>query len=58
MTKSTRKTVPARKSHKAPRDPRRSRELLSVEELGVYSSSHQVDPWRGQIMQLAWDYCV
>ena len=47
-----------RKSRKAPRDPRWTRQPLSIEELGVYSSSHQVDPWRGQFMQLSWDYCV
>ena len=47
-----------RKSRKAPRDPRRSREPLSIEELGTYSSSHQIDPWRGQLVQIGWDYCV
>ena len=58
MSKSTRKTVSIHKSSKLPRDPRRSREPLSVEELGTYSSSHQVDPWRGQFVQLSWDYCT
>ena len=58
MAKSTRKTSTSRKSSKPPRDPRWTRQPLSVEELGVYTSSSQIDPWRGQIMQLSWDYCV
>ena len=56
---STRKSTP--KSHnprKTPRDPRWTRQPLSVEELGVYTSSHQIDPWRGQLVQIGWDYCV
>lgn len=48
----------ARKGEKSPRDPRRSREPIVVEELDNYTPSYQVDPWRGQFMQLCWDYCV
>ena len=57
---STRKTTPTYKGGKAsnPRDPRRSQEILSVEELGVYSSSSQIDPWLGQLVQIGWNYCV
>ena len=46
------------KGGKAPRDLRRVRELLHCEELDTYNSNIQVDPWRGQIMQISWDYCV
>ncbi len=53
---STRKAT--KKPHKQPRVPRRLRELLNVEELEVYNSNREVDPWRGQIMQIGWDYCV
>lgn len=46
-------------SRKLPRrDPRHTREQLSAEELGLYSFSTTVDPWRGQLVQLGWDYCV
>lgn len=61
MNKSTttRKTTPTYKGKASnPRDPRRAQEILTVEELGVYTSSSQIDPWRGQIMQLSWDCCV
>lgn len=56
---TTRKTTPTYKGKASnPRDPRRAQEVLTVEELGVYIHSQQVDPWRGQIMQLGWEYCV
>lgn len=68
MNKSTRKITPPKTTatHKGgkayspidPRDSHRAPEILTVEELGVYTSSHQVDPWRGQLVQLSWDYCV
>ena len=55
--KTTSPKAPAtHKGGKVPRDPRRLRGLLNVEDVGA--SNHQVDPWRGQIMQLSWDYCV
>ena len=57
-TKITSTSASTRKGGKTPRDPRWTRQPLSIEELGVYSSSHQVDPWRGQFVQLGWDYCV
>lgn len=58
MNKPTRKPATARRPHKQPRDPRRAQGLVTVEELGVYTPNYQVDPWRGQLMQLSWDYCV
>lgn len=54
----TTKTPPTPKGGKAPRVPRRLRELLNVEELDTYNSNREVDPWRGQMVQLSWDYCV
>jgi len=63
MNNPTRKITSTKPSthksgNKTPRDPRRLREFLHGEELGNYSSNRQVDPWRGQIMQLSWEYCV
>lgn len=61
MTKPTRKTSAVEKSPKQPRDPHRTRKLHAVEEmedLGEYVSNRQVDPWRGQFMQLGWNYCI
>ena len=54
--KSTRKSTP--KTRKHPRDPRWTRGNFSLEELEAYASSHQIDPWRGQLVQIGWDYCV
>ena len=62
MTKTTAKastpTSTPTSTRKTPRDPRWTRQPLSVEELGVYTSSSQIDPWRGQFVQIGWDYCV
>ena len=63
MNNSTHKTTSPKapatsKGSKALRVPRRLRELLHCEELEVYNSNREVDPWRGQIMQIGWDYCV
>ena len=57
---STRKTTPTYTGGKAPnpRDSRRAQEILTIEELGVYTSSHQIDPWRGQLVQICWNYCT
>ena len=57
MSKPTAKTTTPRKPHK-PRDPRRTWDLLNVEEMEVYTPNFQTDPWRGQLVQLSWDYCV
>ena len=54
--KTTSPKAPA--TSKALRVPRRLRELLNVEELDTYNSNREVDPWRGQMVQLSWDYCV
>lgn len=48
---------PTRKGGKAPRDPSRSR-VVSLPEEAYYASSQQIDPWRGQIVALSWEYCV
>ena len=55
---ATTKASTTSKGGKAPRDPSRSREILSVEEMGIYTSSHQIDPWRGQFVQIGWEHCV
>ena len=55
---ATTKASTTSKGGKAPRVPRRLRELLNVEELDTYNSNREVDPWRGQMVQLSWDYCV
>ncbi len=58
-SKTTSPKAPATsKGSKALRVPRRLRELLNVEELDTYNSNREVDPWRGQMVQLSWDYCV
>ena len=57
-TTVTTKTPPPSKCGKAPRDPSRTCDLPNVDDLEGYTSSHQIDPWRGQFVQLVWDYCV
>lgn len=54
----TTKTPPTPKGDGKPRDPSRTCDLPNVDDLEGYTSTSQIDPWRGQFVQLVWDYCV
>lgn len=54
----TTKTPPTPKGDGKPRDPRRAWVIHVEDDLEGYPFTSQIDPWRGQIMQLCWEYCV
>ena len=63
MNTPMRKTTPHKspthpKGDGKPRDPRRTCDLPNVDDLEGYTSTYQIDPWRGQFVQIGWEHCV
>ena len=63
MNNPTRKTTshksPAtHKGVKVPVTPLRLREIPNVDDLEGYTSTSQIDPWRGQFVQIGWEHYV
>ena len=50
-------TKSKKSTRRKPNQPQRVRQPSLAEDY-EYSSSRQVDPWRGQFVQLDWGYCV